>query len=89
MLCSAFTHADPKNEKNTVKPIVFFALLRSGYIEALCKMLLKLTPNGAKRNCSIFCKENIFRIDPGPKLWGGGKIKNKFQGVCANFKRKS
>ncbi len=42
-LHSAFTHADPKSAKNTVKLSIFFALLGSVGAIAASKMLMKLT----------------------------------------------
>jgi len=41
---AAFTHADHKSAKNTVKPSVVFALLGSTCIKAAHRMLMKLTP---------------------------------------------
>jgi hypothetical protein len=44
ILRSAFMHADIKRAKNTVKLLVFFALLESALAKASSKMLVKLTP---------------------------------------------
>jgi len=44
MLRAAYTCADPKLRKKTVKPSVFFALLGLEQVKAARKMLLKLTP---------------------------------------------
>jgi len=44
ILQAAFTQADPKSAKNTVKPSVFFALLGFERVKAACKMLVKSTP---------------------------------------------
>jgi len=45
ILHKAFTCADPKSAKNTVKPPVFFVLLGSGQEKAANKMLVILTPD--------------------------------------------
>jgi len=44
ILQTAFTHADPKSAKNTVKLSVFFALLGSEHVKAARKMSVKLIP---------------------------------------------
>jgi len=41
---SSYAHADPESAKNTAKSSVFFALLGSGRVKAVRKMLVKLTP---------------------------------------------
>ena len=43
ILQSAFTHADPKKCKKTVRLSSFFALLGSACVKAACRMLVKLT----------------------------------------------
>jgi len=43
----AFTSADTKRAKNTVKPSVFFVLLGSARIKAARKMLMKLAPQAS------------------------------------------
>ena len=45
ILQAAFTRADPKSAKKTVKLSSFFALFGSGHIKAARKMLVKLTPD--------------------------------------------
>jgi len=45
ILCAAFTREDPKSTKKTAGLTVFFSLLFGfGYLKALHKMLVKLTP---------------------------------------------
>ena len=44
ILHAAFTYADLKSTKNTVKLTVFYALLGSACVKAARKMLVKLTP---------------------------------------------
>ncbi len=44
VLCTAFTRADPKSVKKTVKLSIFFTLLGFTSLKAACKMLMKLTP---------------------------------------------
>jgi len=44
ILRAAFTNTDPENAKKTDNFTVFFALLGSTRVKALCKMLVKLTP---------------------------------------------
>jgi len=44
ILRAAFTQADPKSAKNTVRLSVLFALLGSVPLKASHKMLMKLTP---------------------------------------------
>jgi len=44
ILRAALAHTDPESAKNTVKPLVFFALLESGRVIASHKMLMKLKP---------------------------------------------
>jgi len=44
ILCTAFTLAEPKSAKNTVKLSVFFVLLGSASVKAARKMLVELTP---------------------------------------------
>ncbi len=44
ILCAAFIRPNPKGAKNTDKPSVFFALLGSAHVKAVCKMLVKSTP---------------------------------------------
>jgi hypothetical protein len=46
VLCTAFTLADPKNIKKTVKLSIFFTLLRSTSVKAVHIMLMKLSPDG-------------------------------------------
>ena len=45
ILRAAFTRADPKSAKNTVKSSSFFAHLESAIVKAAGKMLMKLTPD--------------------------------------------
>jgi len=40
----------PKAQKDTVKLYVFFALLESAQVKALCKMLVKSTPGCLYKN---------------------------------------
>ncbi len=44
VLRTAFTLADPKSAKKTVKLSVFFALSGSARVKAAHRMLMKLTP---------------------------------------------
>jgi hypothetical protein len=44
LLQAAFTHADPKSAKKTVKLSVFFTLLGSASAKATHRSLMKLTP---------------------------------------------
>jgi len=53
-----FIREDPKRAKNTVKLLVFFALLGSVSIKAACKMLVKSTPE-IKSNVSASIEFNI------------------------------
>jgi len=45
VLCAAFTCADPKTAKETVKQSVFFALLISARIKAACKHVGEIDPS--------------------------------------------
>jgi len=67
ILRAAFMPADPKSGKNTKGLTVFFALLGSVNGKALCKRLMKLTPN---YGCW------------GSKLDKTKKIKLNFKTVC-------
>jgi hypothetical protein len=42
---AAFTRADPKSAKKTVKLSSFIALLGSARVKATCRTLVKLTPD--------------------------------------------
>ncbi len=46
VLCKAFTLADPKSVKKTVKLSIIFTLLGSTCIKAVRKTLVKLSPGG-------------------------------------------
>jgi len=48
ILQAAFTLPDPKSAKKTDSLTVFFALLGSVCIKALCKMLMKSAPDGKR-----------------------------------------
>jgi len=56
VLHEAFTSADPKKAKNTVKLSLFFTLMSSGSIKAFRKMLVKRTPGV----CSSVTKRHMF-----------------------------
>jgi len=62
VLPTAFTCADPKTVKKTVKLSIFFTLSGSMSIKAVRKMLVKLTPGLYQEQCfsrdklSHFCK---------------------------------
>jgi len=43
---AAIIRPDPKSAKNTMEPSVFFALLRSEFVKADCKIYVKSTPEG-------------------------------------------
>jgi hypothetical protein len=60
-LREAFTHADPKSFKKTDDLTVFFALLGSAHVKALCKMLMKLTPDESVGNVMIEFVSYFFR----------------------------
>jgi len=44
ILCAAFLHADSKSAKRNNDTTVIFAILRFAHVKALCKTLVKLTP---------------------------------------------
>jgi len=52
ILSKAFTHADPKWVKMTVKLSIFFTLLVSTSAKVACKMLMKLTPDKLMDRCT-------------------------------------
>jgi len=56
-LGAAFTSADPKSTKNTVKLSVFFVLLGSVSVKARRKMLVKSTPA-----CYVGWERSVIRI---------------------------
>jgi len=45
ILQAAFTRADPKSAKKTVKPSSFFVLLGSAWVKVAGRTLMKLTPS--------------------------------------------
>ncbi len=57
VLCTAFTHADPRNLIKTVNLSIFFMLLGSMSVKAAHKTLVKLTPGLEPKNASIPLKD--------------------------------
>ena len=49
VLRAAFTHANLKSTKKTIRLSSFFALLGSGHVKAAHRMLVKLTPGRRRR----------------------------------------
>jgi hypothetical protein len=47
ILWKVFTHVDPTSAKKTYKLTVFFALLGSAHVKAVCRTLMKLTAGEA------------------------------------------
>jgi len=63
ILCPAFTHTDPKSAKNTVKPSVFFTLLRSACVRDVHKMLVKWTPDRIDESPSQLAKRSSLAVN--------------------------
>jgi len=58
VLCTAFTLADPKSVKKTVKLSIFFTLLGSASVKAAHRMLMQLSPD--LRHCWTLSSDFIF-----------------------------